>query len=195
MDLKRGFVMATALFGGFVITCYSVLSMFVCCFRRFEGEKMLTDELYTINPEQRPEDKKEEVNFVVRNQRENPINSFEWIFCGCCFDARRQQTFEDMQAKLHRETDLAEMVQTLRLVKFMRSLNDDSAKLSDLVRYSTEYRVPVPAHSGDFPEKRNLAVEGDCALARTLTGKDSVQEAIIGDITGSKPEKLARQGI
>jgi len=48
------------------------------------------------------------------------------------------------------ETDLVEIVQAIRMVKFMRQLNDDKGELNSLIKYDKEYRIRVPAEI-DFP--------------------------------------------
>jgi hypothetical protein len=50
VDLRRGFVESFAIFGGFMVTMYALLTLFVCSCQRFEGEKYLVQDLYTLNP-------------------------------------------------------------------------------------------------------------------------------------------------
>jgi len=40
----------------------------------------------------------------------------------------------------------------MRLVKFLREMDIDKGQLSDLVKYSRQYRVSVPEEA-DFPNK------------------------------------------
>jgi hypothetical protein len=50
VDLRRGFVASFAIFGGFMATMYVLLSLFVFSCQKFEGEKYLVQDLYTLNP-------------------------------------------------------------------------------------------------------------------------------------------------
>ena len=51
----------------------------------------------------------------------NDLGWLEWLCCCCCKNGKHT-AFEQVQTKMQSELDLAEMVQTLRMVKFMRSL-------------------------------------------------------------------------
>ena len=68
VDLRRGFVAALALFGGFVLASYGLLSLLVCACRNFQSEKKLIEELYTFTPEhERHQNQQQEVDFVVNH--------------------------------------------------------------------------------------------------------------------------------
>jgi len=53
------------------------------------------------------------------------MNAIEWMFCCCCGKEGRRETFNRSQTRMKGETDLVEIVQAIRMVKFMRQLNDD----------------------------------------------------------------------
>jgi len=50
------------------------------------------------------------------------------------------------------------MIQVLRMVKFMRELNEDKGKFNDLIKYDRQYRVKVPAEA-DFELKSNATIQ------------------------------------
>ena len=110
----------------------------------------------------------------------------------CCRDAPKDKAFEEARNKMHRETDLAEMVQTLRMVKFMRQLNEDKGEFSDLVRYSKQYRVEVP-DGAVLPQKRNAQVDMDSAKANRLTGENHLQEVLMEEIAGRPTTSEAQE--
>jgi len=49
VDLRRGFADSFAIFGGFLICMYFICYAFVYGCVRYEGEKILTDNLYIYN--------------------------------------------------------------------------------------------------------------------------------------------------
>ena len=59
------------------------------------------------------------------------------------------------------------MIQVLRMVKFMRELNEDKGKFNDLIKYDRQYRVKVPAEA-DFELKSNA----DSCTATALCGRN-----------------------
>ncbi len=81
------------------------------------------------------------------------------------------------------ETDLVEMVQALRMVKFMRQLNDDKAEMSSLVKYDKQYRIRVPAEI-DFPAKSTISIQRDKKLVDKLTGETRVEQTLMANIIG-----------
>lgn len=81
------------------------------------------------------------------------------------------------------ETDLVEIVQAIRMVKFMRQLNDDNAEMSSLVKYDKKYRIRVPAEI-DFPSKSNYSIQRDKKLVDKLTGESLVEQTLMANIIG-----------
>jgi hypothetical protein len=85
------------------------------------------------------------------------------------------------------ETDLVEIVQAIRMVKFMRQLNDDKAEMSSLVKYDKKYRIRVPAEI-DFPSKSNYSIQRDKKLVDKLTGESLVEQTLMANIIGEPIE-------
>jgi len=51
--------------------------------------------------------------------------------------------------KVEAEMDLAEIIQAIRMTKFLRQLNEDKGFFSPLIAYSNRFRVNAPS----FPNK------------------------------------------
>ena len=84
------------------------------------------------------------------------------------------------------------MVQTLRMVKFMRQLNEDKGEFSDLVRYAKQYRVEVP-EGAEWTQKRNAQVDMDSAKANRLKGENRLQEKLMDEIVGRPTTSEAQE--
>lgn len=183
VDLRRGFVASLALFGGFLVSCFYVLWIFVGACQRFESDKAVIDDLYTLNPEGQTVDKKDAVHSAIRFQRVNNLSAFEYVLC-CCCESKKRDVYHTTEEKLRHEADLAEMVQTLRQVKFMRQLNEDKGRYNDLVKYGKEYRVNVP-QGAHFPDKTSIRIDADAAKAQTLNqSDDTLARVLTADICG-----------
>jgi len=112
------------------------------------------------------------------------MSAWEWFFCCCCDGSRnRRMVWDEAQKKLRAETDLVEMIQVLRMVKFMRELNDDKGKFNDLIRYDRQYRTKVPAEAA-FELKSNPAILREEATAKELSSENALQDVLMTNIAG-----------
>lgn len=49
VDLRRGFIEAFTIFGGFMIACYAIIFAMISICTKHETEKALVDDLYVLN--------------------------------------------------------------------------------------------------------------------------------------------------
>lgn len=164
-----------AIFGGFMISIYFMCKTFVHFCANYEAEKTIAEDLYTLNHSTVSSGAKSaQIHSSVTSQSRNDMSAWEWFFCCCCDGSRnRRGVWEEAQKKLRAETDLVEMVQVLRMVKFMRELNEDKGKFNDLIRYDKMYRVKVPSEAS-FELKSNSAILREEATARELSSENAL---------------------
>jgi len=88
----------------------------------------------------------------------------------------------EAREKVEAEMDLAEMIQAVRMTKFLRQLNDDKGYFNPLIAYSFRYRVNAPG----FPQKEQDAkMIADNSVADALTGSTELQKTLTHRINGS----------
>jgi hypothetical protein len=74
---------SVAIFGGFMVAIWALISFCVNPFQSYEGEKDLIEDLYVLNPDN-VLTRKNWVNTAVKDQVENDVSSLEYLFCCCC---------------------------------------------------------------------------------------------------------------
>lgn len=85
-------------------------------------------------------------------QYANNTNICERFFsciCCCCMKSAKSETFCEAREKVEAEMDLGQMIQAVRMTKFLRQLNEDKGHFSPLIAYSSRFRVQAPG----FPQK------------------------------------------
>ena len=108
-----------------------ISELFVTCFDRFEGEKGFVNDLTVFSGNTRNvSSKKEQTIDAVTFQHNNNTNVCERFFsCLCCCICRgghaKSETFCEAREKVEAEMDLAQIIQAVRMTKFLRQLNED----------------------------------------------------------------------
>jgi len=111
---------------------------------------------------------------LQQNNNTNLCERFLSVVCCCLYKGpglKKSETFVDAREKVEAEMDLAEMIQAVRMTKFLRQLNEDKGYFSPLIAYSFRYRVNAP----DFPQKEQDAkIISDNSIADALTGSNEL---------------------
>lgn len=188
IDLNRGIVGALALFGGFMGAVWLVSELFVTLFDRFEAEKGFVNDLTVFSGDTTNlASKKEQTVAIVTTQQLNSTNFVDRVH-GCCCSCLcrkkhvKQETFCEAREKVEAEMDLAQMIQTVRMAKFLRQLNEDNGHFSPLIAYQSQFRL----EAAGFPVKAEDAkILFDNSLADGLNGSNNLQRTLAAKITGS----------